>query len=919
LSGNLMNKTESFDRTNAILAGLVFLGSLIVYALTVQRTLSFWDCGEFVACSYILGIPHPPGTPLFVILGRLFSIIPFVEDISYRVNYLSVISSALTAMFSYLLTVRLAGYFFGDKKNDKLNRIIAYVGGVVSGFFVAFSETNWGNSVEAEVYGLSLALMVMMVWLTVRYFEERGSMKAARTMILVMYLALVGVGIHLTVFLVVPMCAVFFILKDDATVRDWLLVCGFVIVELLLIILFSNGRGGVDMFYLASAILTLVLLVLIYKKINWGILVAVGSVTSIMIGFEKFLIIMPVGLGVLIVMGLLSNRYGWRLRWKTAMVILLVAFIGFSAHLYIPIRSNLNPRIDENNPDRSFKAFMYFLERKQYGQQSMIDRMFERRGTWSHQFGRHPHMGFWSYFEEQYSQPGVLFTGLFILGMLGLYVAIRKRLEIGLPFFTLFLICSVGLILYMNFADGIKYNLRTGDAYLEVRDRDYFFTPAFVFFGICIGLGVSALIAIIKEKIARSRPALQKTLVYASTVLVLLPALSLANNYSTSNRSNNFLPYSYAKNMLDTCEENAILFTTGDNETFPLWCLQEVYQYRRDIRIINLSLLGTDWYVYQMKNQYDVPISLTDEQILWNEYEVQPGVTISRPDKMFHDKPRKRLTYMQAAMYNNNVLRVQDMIVDEIVIENRWRNPIYFSSPPYSQSPLNLRERCVRTGILLKLEREPVEGLVNVEKGFDLFMNVYDYTGLNDPAVYRDQSATRDFAITYGGGFGPLINEFMRTGQDDRVKELLNKFIDVYPEFWQPYFILADMDYRAGDSAAGLETLQLFRDNIETLHHNFEGNLFYMQDWGMAKVEIGRRTDNQALIEEGLRDMWRAFDSNSNSTILFKKLATVLTQLGRYDELQRAGRQIGQYKRNLSDPYLQQLLNIRSPENFPGG
>ena len=232
-----MNKSDSFDRTNAVLAGLVFLGAFIVYALTVQRTLSFWDCGEFIAVSYILGIPHPPGTPLFVILGRLFSIIPFVEDIAYRVNYLSVISSAATAMFSYLLTVRLVGYFFGDKKNDRLNRIIAYIGGIVSGFFVAFSETNWGNSVETEVYGLSLGLMVMMIWLTVRYFEERGTMKAARTMVLVMYLALVGVGIHLTVFLVVPICAVFFILKDDATVRDWLLVCGFVILELFMIIL----------------------------------------------------------------------------------------------------------------------------------------------------------------------------------------------------------------------------------------------------------------------------------------------------------------------------------------------------------------------------------------------------------------------------------------------------------------------------------------------------------------------------------------------------------------------------------------------------------------------------------------------------------------------------------------------------------
>lgn len=903
-------KSDRCDRMNLILAGLVFLGAFIVYALTVQRTLSFWDCGEFIACSYILGIPHPPGTPLFVILGRIFSILPLVEDISYRVNYLSVISSALTAMFSYLLTVRLVGYFYGDKRNERLNRIIAYIGGIAAGFFVAFSETNWGNSVETEVYGLSLALMVMMIWLTVRYFEERGTYSAARTMILVFYLALVGVGIHLTVFLVVPMCAVFFILKDDAAPRDWLLVCGFVLVELLLIVLFSEGRGGVDMFYLVSGLIGLVLLIMLYKKLDWGIVVATAAVSSIMIGFATFMVVIPVGFGALVILALVSKRFNINLRWKTSMAILLVAAIGFSVHLFIPIRSALNPRINENNPSRSFKTFVDFLERRQYGQQSMVDRMFQRRGTWQHQFGRHPHMGFWSYFEEQYSKPGLPFTILLVLGLLGLYVSIRKRLEIGLPFFTLFIICSAGLVLYMNFADGILYNARTGDAYLEVRDRDYFFTPAFVFFGICIGTGVSALITLIRDQLEKIKPGIQKTVVYVSTVLALLPVLSLANNYKTSDRSNNYLPYTYAADMLDTCEENAILFTTGDNETFPLWCLQEVYNYRKDIRVVNLSLLGTDWYVYQMKTQYGVPISLTEEQILWNEYEIQPGVKVSRPDKMFKDRPRNRMAYMQATMYNNRVLRVQDMIVDEIVIENRWQAPLYFSSPPYDESPLNLRSRATRVGLLYRLEREPKENLVDADRSYDLFMNRYRYTGLNDIRVYRDHSATRDFAITYGGSVMPIVNELLRNGKTDSVNALLYKMVEVYPEFWQPYFVISDLALRKGDTAVSQDILIKCHENFKALHEAYPNNLYYMQDYGMVLVELGRGADNQSQIEEGLQLMWRSFNGNSDNTILFKKLASVLAELGRYDELQRAARQTAQYKRNLTDPYLQRLLNI---------
>jgi len=911
-----MNNAKSFDRTNAVLAGLVFLGSFIVYALTVQHTFSFWDCGEFIACSYILGIPHPPGTPLFVILGRLFSVIPFVEDISYRINYLSVVSSALTAMLSYLLTVRLVGYFFNGHKGETLNRLIAYVGGIAAGFFVAFSETNWGNSVEAEVYGLSLALMVMMVWLTIRYYEERGTLNAARTMVLVMYLALVGVGIHLTVFLVVPICAIFFILKDDATPRDWLLVCGFVIVELFLIFAFADGRGGSGAFYGATAFLGLVLLILLYKKLNWGIVVAVGAVSSIMLGFLKFMIVVPVGFVILIALALLSRRFGWKLRWKTAMAILMVAVIGFSVHLFIPIRSASNPRIDENNPSRDFRTFVNFLDRKQYGQQSMIDRMFQRRGEWENQFGRHPHMGFWSYFEEQYSQPGIVFSVFLVLGLLGLYVSIRKRLEIGLPFLTLFLICSAGLILYMNFADGTRFNPRMDNAYLEVRNRDYFFTPAFVFFGICMGLGVSALMTLIREKVQQVQPALQKAVVYGCCVLVLLPGITLANNYYTCDRSDNYLPLIYARNILDTCEDNAILFTSGDNDTFPVWCLQEVYDYRKDVRVVNLSLLNTDWYVQQMKERYDVPISLTDEQILWYPFEVQPGISFGRALKPFHDKPRNRMAYLQA--YSPDGIYVRDMMMDEIVIENKWRVPIYFSTPPYAESPLKLRERSATNGMLYKLLRDPDSGLMDINRSYDLFMNTYDFAGLNSPDIYRDDNATGLFTLM-GNRVIQIQNALKQEGKRDSVMAILEKMTDVYPEFWQMYYLLANQFETEGDSARALEILRQGHDTLEVYVRKDDKNSVFLQNLGMLKYEIGTRTNDEVIIEEAVDLLWRGFEVNVNELMSFRNLVPILAQLGRYTEMQRAALMIAPYKRNLSDPVLQHILSTMNPGSTPPG
>ena len=285
MSDRIEQTNDHFDKTNAVLAALVFIISFVAYALTVQRSFSFWDCGEFIACSYILGIPHPPGTPLFVLLGRVFSLIPFVEDISYRINYLSVISSAFTAMFSYLLTVKLVGYFFNSGEKTGLNRYIAYIGGLAGGFFVAFGRTNWGNSVEAEVYGLALALSVMIVWLTLHYFEQRGTAAAAKTTIFVFYLAVLGISVHMTVFLVVPICALFFILRKEAGPRDWAILCGFIILELLLIILFSNGRGGPTIFYLVSFLAGVGMLVLLYRKINWAIVIAVGSVSIVMLSY----------------------------------------------------------------------------------------------------------------------------------------------------------------------------------------------------------------------------------------------------------------------------------------------------------------------------------------------------------------------------------------------------------------------------------------------------------------------------------------------------------------------------------------------------------------------------------------------------------------------------------------------------------
>ena len=900
---------QKLDRTNAILAVFVFLASFIAYALTVQRSFSFWDSGEFVAAAYLLGIPHPPGFPLYVILGHLSSIIPFVSDIAYRINYVSVVSSAFTAMFSYILTVKLVGYFF--KEDTPTNRYISYLGGLAGGFFVAFSMTNWANSVEAEVYGLSLALMVLIAWLTVKYFEARGTRRAAQLAVLISYIAMLGVGIHLTVYLIVPFAAIFLVLKPEAQARDYMILSGFILAELLLIVMFSDGRGGVGAFYGVTVLLAIGLFLYMYKRIDWPMAIAIGSISSIMVGFGDFMKIAPIGLVVLMALAMYAKSSKRRVPWQTAMGVMLAGLMGFSVQFFSPVRSSVGPKIDMNDPSRDFRQFQSFLDRKQYGNVSMVDRMFERRGTWSNQFGRHAHMGFWSYFEEQYSSGGWGFLPFFALGVLGMVVAILKRKELGLPFMTLFLICSAGLILYMNFADGTLYNAQTGDAYMEVRERDYFFTPAFVFFGIAMGMGISGLIALVKERVSQMNPSTVKTAVAALSVLVLLPVITLARNYHPNDRSNNYLPYTFGANILMSCDSNAVLFTTGDNETYPLWSLQHVEKYRTDVSAVNLSLLNMDWYVEQMKNMYHVPMSLSDDQILRYPMTVGNGQEIERPKEMFVDRPRGLRTYLVPYPYQGGYVTVANMVVDDAVIENQWRRPMFFSSLPYAESPLKLRDRATTVGLTYSLERQPPPSLVDVDKSYDLFMNKYTYRSLGDPSVYRYAGISRDFQMTIGTGIIRLYNGLVNEGDSARAVSLLEKMVQVYPQFWQSYYLLEDHYDKRGDTAKADALIEHYRDTVSVFVEMNEGNPVLVSDLGMAEYELGRRKHDAALVDEGIAKMWDGFLANPNDLLVFRKLASVLAEANRRSELRRAGDIASQYKRNQSDPLVRSAMSIR--------
>ena len=284
--------------------------------------------------------------------------------------------------------------------------------------------------------------------------------------------------------------------------------------------------------------------------------------------------------------------------------------------------------------------------------------------------------------------------------------------------------------------------------------------------------------------------------------------------------------------------------------------------------------------------------------------------------KPFHDKPRNRMAYIQA--YSPDGIYTRDMMMDEIVIENKWQVPIYFSSSPYAESPLKLRERSATVGMLYKLLRDPEQGSMDIDRTYELYMNTYQFTGLESPEIYRDDNATGLFTLL-GNRVIQLHTSLLEQGKSDSAVAVLEKMIDVYPEFWQVYFLLATQYESEGDSARALEILRRGNDTLEVYVQWDDKNAMYLQNLGMLKYEIGQRTGDNVMLEAAVDLLWRGFKVNVNELMAFRNLVAVLAQLGRYTEMQRAALMIAPYKRNMSDPVLQHILKSFGSEPAPPG
>jgi tetratricopeptide (TPR) repeat protein len=525
--------------------------------------------------------------------------------------------------------------------------------------------------------------------------------------------------------------------------------------------------------------------------------------------------------------------------WGFVLALVVMAIVGYSTQVYIPVRSACDPAIDENDPE-NWERFKYFLERKQYGQTSMIEKMLHRRGSWANQFGTHSRMGFWGFFSEQYGPPNLSSLGFlpFVLGALGAWESLRRKHKVGVFLVLIFLICSVGLVLYMNFSDG------TRGEQLEVRDRDYFFTPGFMFFAILIGMGSAGLLSWVRELSGRvySRPFTTATVgILALLLLLFIFANTLGYHFESHDRRGNYIPYDYAYNILNSCDQDAVLFTNGDNDTFPLWFIQEVEGVRTDVRVANLSLLNTHWYIRQLKNSMGVPIRLTDQQI-------------------------EHLTAFMTP--ERQVVRVQDQMIKEIIISNNWRYPIYFAVTVSPENKMGLTDNFKMEGMAYRVVPEKGKNMVDPEKLRYRLSEVFKFRGLNDPEVYKNENDTRLIA-NYVSTFLQLAEYYRNEGRIEEAIAQAREAAELYTDSYRPYLYLAQLYSETGQ-------LDKVEQMVETCRPELGERLYINSAYALST--IGDTAKAVELFKKALR---RYPDSKSAMQLL----ANIYYRSKRYKEV----------------------------------
>ena len=763
---------------NKIFASLMFLFSLVIYIMTLAPTVSFWDCGEFIACSYRLQVPHPPGAPLYLLVGRIFTFIPefLVENVALRVNLISALSSAFTVLFLYLVTVHLIKEYL--RSDEGFLKYVPFIGGVIGSLTFAFTESFWFNAVEAEVYAPSMFFTGLVVWLIFYWSERNEQIGNEKYILLISYVIGLAIGVHLLNVLALP--------------------------TVLMVIYYRRFEVNLTSFMLLGVV-GVALTLLIYP----GLVKGIPTLAS-WVGFGGLLVA---------IIGVILIFFAWAVNNRQQVIALLgmstlLIVIGYSSYLMIYVRSNLDPNIDENDPE-TITEFISYMNREQYG-----DHTFDRKRRWkespngkkyasssdffwnyqvNHMYVRYFLWNFLGLADDHVNyDPLKLWMIPLLLGLIGGYYHFARDWKHGLAIFVLFFMTGLAIILYLNQPDP------------QPRERDYSYVGSFFAFSIWIGIGAAAVVEWIANQSQKLGGVASNSLPWLMSLLLLMvgPMKVLGENYYRHDRTGNYVAWDYSYNMLVSCDDEGIMFTNGDNDTFPLWYLQEVEYIRPDVRVANLSLLNTSWYIEQLKHKDPkVPMTLSDDQIkninlkLWpKKQRFEVPVIPAQIRKSEADRYRVVLDQDSASIIPAKMsfevnpkffiptrdgervgaLRVQDLMVLNILTANQFQKPMYFAVTTSTQNQLDgLQDYMRMDGLLFRITTIP-KWNIDPDILYNNLMNKFRYRNLNDPDVFYNDNII-GLLQNYRSAFFRLSTYYLTNDNRERFDEVIRKCWEVMP------------------------------------------------------------------------------------------------------------------------------------------
>jgi hypothetical protein len=947
---------STFRRWNNITGWIIFFVSTTVYLLTLEPTVSFWDCGEFILSAFKLQVGHPPGAPLFLMMSRIATLFAGgdTSKVAVTVNIFSAICSGLVIMILFwTITHLMRKVYISDKALESKNIPLILASGIIGSLVYTFSDTFWFSAVEGELYSVSSLITGLVFWGMLKWEDEADKPYAGRWIILVAYLMGLGIGIHRLNLLILPVAVfVFYFRKFEVTTR------GVVKTLLVAIVLLW--------------IMVYVIMPGIPKAAGWFELLFVnGMGLPFNSGLYFYLVLIIAGL----VIGIRYSLKKQKLILNYVLTSLAVIFIGYSSYSMILIRSSARPPMNQNDPSDVF-SFVYYINMEQYGTSPKLygnyysapytevkqviagynqvngryEPYFRPEYKYSKKFEtifprmyspEPDHESAYKYWGKvvgkKYTVDGQAGKKSVVCPTFGENLRYFFRYQVGFMYLRYFMwnfagrqndIQGNGNPMHGNWISGIKFidearlgNLdkipadlkanrarntyfflplliglagmfwhyknhrngfwlvvifffMTGLAIIlflnqypnQPRERDYAYAGSFYAFAIWIGMGFVLLYETIRkitgEKIS-----------FAVSFLVVffgVPILMGSQNWDDHDRSGRYTARDIGENYLKSVAPNAILFTYGDNDSFPVWYAQEVEGVRTDVRVSNLSYIQAGWYIEMMRQKaYEsdpLPFSLTpDKYIEGKRNQLPVDNRIEKPVEInqvvdfaaIDDKkaqiditgngdfvnylpankflidvdPREVISngtvkeYFKDSLlspiiwnYTESDAFKGDLAIMDILATNKWKRPVYISTTVPSTQYKGLEKFFVQEGLAYRIEPvktgtpEPGEfGMIDPKVMYDNLMNKFTWGNAADPSVYLDENNRRMFN-NFRRMFGNLGKALVESGDTARAIEVAHRGLGIVPVSKLPndYFNLltAEVLIRAGKKEEGEKIIE---------------------------------------------------------------------------------------------------------------